>query len=142
MLPESNIPPFIMFIATIPVMSDFSSLAPDPMSEEFNMTGIKHNGSSFIVIASSASTGMSIYFCLVTIVAIYIVGIGFNLMSYHVPICIDLSVMLLLVLCGIIGAVIIWHKFKRKQSPKLVGFKAEKSFNPSRYTIIDTVYLS
>ena len=80
-----------------------------------------------------------------TILAIYniIVGIGFNLLSYHAPICIDLSVtfVLLLVLCGIIGAVIFWHKIK-KQSPKLVGIEAEKSFNPSRYTIIDTVYLS
>ena len=50
--------------------------------------------------------------------------------------------MLLLVLCGIIGAVIFWHKIKRKQSPKLFAIKAEKSFNPSRCTIIDAVYLS
>ena len=60
-------------------MADLSSLAPDPMSEEFNVTGIEHNGSSFIVIASSASTGimhnMSVYSHLMIIVAIYTVNV-------------------------------------------------------------------
>ena len=55
------------------------------------------------------------------------------------------DLLVIFVLCGIIGAVIIiifWHKIKRKQTPKLVGIEAEESFNPSRCTIIDTVYLS
>ena len=58
--------------ATIPVMADSSSVAPDPISEDYNVTGFKHNGSSFIVIASSASTGiMSVCYSLELIIIIY-----------------------------------------------------------------------
>ena len=38
-------------------MMDSSSIAPDPISEEYNVTYIEHNGSSFIAITSSVSTG-------------------------------------------------------------------------------------
>ena len=68
-----------LIIATIPVMADSSSLAPDPVSEEYNVTGIEHSGSSFIVIASSASTGIMniVFWPGKTAVASYIdVGIG------------------------------------------------------------------
>ena len=65
---------------------------------------------------------------------LYLATVGIILYALYI----DLSVILvlLLVLCGIIGAVIFWHKVKRKQSLELSGVEANRKFNPFRLGII------